>query len=205
MGEAWSVDSAAEAGRRIRRLRGERGLSLSELARRAGIGKATLSGLEAGTRNPTAGTLYAIAGQLEVPLAALLTAPGAAAAGPERGAAAVVHGEAVTATLLEAFVDGGVSTELYRLRIRPGAAQTSPAHGPGVVEYLTVFRGTALVGPVPSPMVVRAGEHASWVCDQAHSYAALDRTEVEASLLIRHPLRNPPPPVPEGGGTGRRP
>jgi len=205
MGEAWSVDSAAEAGRRIRRLRGERGLSLSELARRAGIGKATLSGLESGTRNPTAGTLYAIAGQLEVPLAALLTAPGAAAAGPERGAAAVVHGEAVTATLLEAFVDGGVSTELYRLRIRPGAAQTSPAHGPGVVEYLTVFSGTALVGPVPSPMVVRAGEHASWVCDQAHSYAALDEAEVEASLLIRHPLRNPPSPVAEGGGTGRRP
>ena len=205
----WSDGSAAETGRRIRRLRGERGLSLSELARRAGIGKATLSGLESGTRNPTAGTLYAIAGQLDVPLAALLTPPGTR---PER-VPTVVEGEAIAATLLEAFVDGGVSTELYRLLIRPGPAQTSPAHGLGVVEYLTVFRGAALVGPVSSPFVVRAGEHASWACDQPHLYGALDRAEVEASLLIRHPLRNhsgpsspssqsspeAPEDVPEGG------
>jgi len=195
MVEGWSDGSAAETGRRIRRLRGERGLSLSELARRAGIGKATLSGLETGTRNPTAGTLYAIAGQLDVPLAALLTPPHA---DPDRPTT-VVRGDAITATLLEAFVDGGVSTELYRLRIRPGPAQTSPAHGPGVVEYLTVFRGVALVGPVAAPVLVRAGEHASWGCDQAHTYAALDRVEVEASLLIRHPLRHWPGPLPEGG------
>ena len=195
MGAEWSGGSAVETGRRIRRLRGERGLSLSELARRAGIGKATLSGLESGTRNPTAGTLYAIAGQLDVPLAALLTPPGA---GPER-TPTVVRGDAVTATLLEAFVDGGVSTELYRLRIRPGVAQTSPAHGAGVVEYLTVFRGTALVGPVSAPLVVRTGEHASWVCDREHTYAALEQVEVEASLLIRHPLRNLPGPSSEGG------
>jgi XRE family transcriptional regulator, regulator of sulfur utilization len=192
---AWPDGSAAETGRRIRRLRGERGLSLSELARRAGIGKATLSGLESGTRNPTAGTLYAIAGQLDVPLAALLTPPGA---GPER-VPAVVHGDAVSATLLEAFVDGDVSTELYRLRIRPGPVQTSPAHGPGVVEYLTVFHGAALVGPVTSPVVVRAGEHASWACDRVHTYAALEQTVVEASLLIRHPLRGPTRPPPESG------
>ena len=183
MVQGWSEGSAAETGRRIRRLRGERGLSLSELARRAGIGKATLSGLETGVRNPTAGTLYAIAGQLGVPLAALLTTPGE---DPEGIPA--VHGDAISATLLEAFTDGGVSTELYRLRIRPGRAQTSPAHGPGVVEYLTVFSGTALVGPVSSPLVVRAGEHACWPCDGPHTYAALEQAEVEASLLIRHPL-----------------
>jgi transcriptional regulator with XRE-family HTH domain len=183
MAQGWSDGSAGETGRRIRRLRGERGLSLSELARRAGIGKATLSGLEQGTRNPTAGTLYAIAGQLGVPLAALLTAPGAAP-----GAVPELHGDAITATLLEVFTDPGVSTELYRLRIRPGPAQTSPAHGPGVVEYLTVFSGTALVGPVAAPVVVRAGEHASWLSDGPHTYAALERAEVEASLLIRHPL-----------------
>ncbi|QMU78778.1 helix-turn-helix transcriptional regulator [Streptacidiphilus sp. PB12-B1b] len=183
MAQGWSDGSAAETGLRIRRLRSQRGLSLSELARRAGIGKATLSGLETGTRNPTAGTLYAIAGQLGVPLAALLTTPGAAPpAVPD------LHGDAITATLLEAFTDGGVSTELYRLRIRPGPAQTSPAHGPGVVEYLTVFSGTALVGPVGAPVVVRAGEHASWLAEGPHTYAALDESVVEAGLLIRHPL-----------------
>ena len=49
------------AGRpRLRALREERGISLSTLARLAGVGKATLSGLENGTRNPTLETLYAV-------------------------------------------------------------------------------------------------------------------------------------------------
>ncbi|MHA6763192.1 helix-turn-helix domain-containing protein [Streptacidiphilus sp. PAMC 29251] len=180
MVQAWTSTAAADTGRRIRRLRGERGLSLSELARRAGIGKATLSGLETGSRNPTAETLYAIAGQLGVPLAALLST---AADSPP-----VIEGEAVTATLLQVFQDGGVSTELYRLLIRPGPVQTSPAHAQGVVEYLTVFTGTAQVGPVGAPLVVPAGSHASWTSDGPHTYAALGGAPVEASLLIRHPL-----------------
>jgi len=51
------------------------GLSLSELAQRASIGKATLSGLETGTRNPTLETLYAVSTQLNLPLAVLLADP----------------------------------------------------------------------------------------------------------------------------------
>ncbi|SEK85097.1 helix-turn-helix domain-containing protein [Streptacidiphilus jiangxiensis] len=178
----WSAEAAVATGGRIRALRAQRGISLSELARRAGVGKATLSGLETGTRNPTAETLYAIAGQLGVPLAMLLSTPGGPLSVPE------VRGTAVAAQLLEAFQDGGVSTELYRLEIRPGVLQTSPAHPAGVVEYLTVFSGTAQVGRVGEPIVVRAGEHASWDSDTPHTYAALGDEPVRASLLIRHPL-----------------
>ncbi|WP_042433895.1 helix-turn-helix domain-containing protein [Streptacidiphilus anmyonensis] len=180
----WSADAAAATGERIRALRGQRGISLSELARRAGVGKATLSGLETGTRNPTAETLYAIAGQLGVPLATLLSTPGE----PLGADVPEVQGTAVAAQLLEVFQDGGISTELYRLEIRPGVLQTSPAHPAGVVEYLTVFSGTARVGPVGDPIVVRSGEHASFASDGPHVYAALGEEPVHASLLIRHPL-----------------
>ena len=58
-------------GRRLRELREARGLTLSELARVAGVGKATLSGLENGTRDPRLETLYAIAAALGVPMSAL--------------------------------------------------------------------------------------------------------------------------------------
>ncbi|WP_344749798.1 helix-turn-helix transcriptional regulator [Streptosporangium vulgare] len=51
----------------MRGLREERGISLSALARAAGVGKATLSGLENGTRNPTLDTLWAITTELGVP------------------------------------------------------------------------------------------------------------------------------------------
>lgn len=45
--------SAAAVGAQIRRRREQRGMSGSELARRAGLSKATLSQLEAGRSNPT--------------------------------------------------------------------------------------------------------------------------------------------------------
>lgn len=186
---------AAEIGARIQRLRHERGLSLSELAHRAGVGKATLSGLEAGTRtNPTVETLYSIAGQLGVPLAAVLPDPergsgsgSASASGPGRGPAETLHGAAVSATLLEAFTDAGVTTELYRLSIRPGRTQTSPPHPPGTVEYLTVFAGNARVGPAGSPLTVGAGGYVRWAADVPHIYAAIGEAEVVAALLIRSP------------------
>ncbi|WP_308188894.1 helix-turn-helix domain-containing protein [Streptacidiphilus sp. ASG 303] len=187
---------AAQVGRRVRRLRAERGLSLSELALRAGVGKATLSGLEAGTRNPTIETLYAVTAQLHVPLAAVLTGPGGPGGAPEPPAP--VHGAAVSAVLLETFADGPVTTELYRLRIRPGRVQTSPAHPLGATEHLTVFSGTARVGPAGAPVTVPPGGHARWVSDVPHVYEALGGEEVAASLLIRH--HAPPADGPAGPG-----
>ncbi|HWG24408.1 XRE family transcriptional regulator [Actinospica sp.] len=173
---------AQEVGRRIQALRADRGISLSELARGASLGKATLSAVESGTRNATLETLYAIAARLDVPLAALLAPP------TPSSAPTAVHGTAVTAELLEVFTDEGATTELYRLTIHPGPTQTSPAHPGGVVEYLTVFSGTALVGPQGAPITVAAGGHVSFASDVPHIYAALD-VEVRASLVIRHPAR----------------
>ena len=177
-----SPDSAnAAVGQRLRLLRERRGVTLSALARAAGIGKATLSGLENGTRNPTLETLYAIATQLDVPLAEVLTDPAG------RSAPAVVPGAAVRGILLEVFHDPGVTSELYRLEIRPGRTQTSPAHPRGVTEHLTVYAGTLRTGPVDDPREVHAGEHFSWTSDVPHVYAAVGDEIVQASLLIRYP------------------
>lgn len=172
---------AQEVGRRIQALRADLGISLSELARGANLGKATLSAVESGTRNATLETLYAIAARLDVPLAALL-------APPSPSNRTTVSGTAVTAELLEVFADRDVTTELYRLTIRPGPTQTSPAHPQGVVEYLTVFSGMALVGPADAPLTVPQGGHVRFASDVPHVYAALEG-EVRASLVIRHPAR----------------
>ncbi|MFF8393064.1 helix-turn-helix domain-containing protein [Streptomyces sp. NPDC016172] len=173
---------AAEVGRRVRTLRQRNGISLSELANRASVGKATLSGVETGTRNPTIETLYAISGQLNVPLAVLLADP------DPTGHPEEIHGTAVSATLLETFTDHGVTSELYRVRIRPGIVQISPPHQRGVTEHLTVFAGSARVGIAAQPILVTVGGHASWPADVAHVYAADNDVEVHASLTIRHPV-----------------
>jgi transcriptional regulator with XRE-family HTH domain len=166
-------------GARVTALRADRGLSLSELARRAGIGKATLSGLESGTRNPTLETLYAVTSALGLPLTALVAAPG-----PVRGAAAEM-------ALLRVFDDGPVTYELYRMRLPAGATQTSPAHHAGVTEHVTVFAGVLHSGPLAGPLRAGPGEHVEWPADQPHGYTAEEGADVEASLLIRYPRLAP--------------
>jgi transcriptional regulator with XRE-family HTH domain len=170
----------AAVGQRLRELREAQGVSLSALARQAGIGKATLSRLETGAQNPTLETLYAVTGQLGVPLAAVLAAP--ATADP-----VVVRGTAVDATLLEVFTDPGATYELYRLTIHAGTGQTSPAHPGGVTEHLTVFSGVVLAGPAAGPRQAGPGEYLSWAADAPHTYAAVGTGDVQASLLIRSP------------------
>lgn len=171
-----------EVGRRIRRLREERNISLSELARRANIGKATLSGLENGTRNPTLETLWAVTAQLGVPLALVL------------GTDPVILGVAVEGVLLQVFEDEAVTYELYRLVIPAGSAQVSPAHHEGVTEHLTVFAGTLVAGPRDAPLRAGPGEHLTWHSDVPHTYSAIGDQDVHASLLIRYPRRRTTPP-----------
>ncbi|WP_159079688.1 helix-turn-helix domain-containing protein, partial [Klebsiella aerogenes] len=48
------------------------GLSLAEIARRAGIAKSTLSQLESGNGNPSLETLWALCVALDIPFARLL-------------------------------------------------------------------------------------------------------------------------------------
>lgn len=165
-------------GQRIRQLREARGVSLSELARRAGVGKATLSGLENGQRNPTLETLWAITAQLGVPIGAILDPP------PEPR---VMRGTAIEATLLEVFEDEHVTYELYRLYAPPGTSQSSPAHHAGVSEHLTIFSGTLEAGPVGEQKTAGPGEHLSWVSDVPHTYRSLGPDAVRATLLIRYP------------------
>ncbi|MFB4278041.1 helix-turn-helix domain-containing protein [Nonomuraea sp. MTCD27] len=169
-------------GSRLRRLRESRGISLSALARSAGIGKATLSGLELGTRNPTLETLYAVAGALGVPLTTLVLEPGAPPA-----EAVQVPGAAVTATLLEVFEEPTVTFELLRMRVRPGVVQHSPPHAPGVTEHVTVHAGVLRAGPADAPLLAAPGEHISWQADVPHVYSTVGPDEVLATLLIRSP------------------
>ncbi|MEH0827336.1 MULTISPECIES: helix-turn-helix domain-containing protein [Micromonospora] len=169
---------AREVGLRIRSLRTERGISLSELARLAGVGKATLSGLENGVRNPRLETLYAITAQLGVPLTAVLATP---------DQAPTLRGAAVGGTLLEVFSDREATYELYRMWVTPGPAQLSPAHSSGVTEHVTVFSGVLRAGPADAPLTAGPGGYLRWTSDVPHTYAAVGEEEVHASLLLRYP------------------
>ncbi|MGW7429106.1 helix-turn-helix domain-containing protein [Streptomyces sp. NPDC054861] len=171
------MDLAAEAGLRVRELREARGMSLSELARRSGVGKGTLSELESGRRNPTLETLYALTTALKVPLSTALQG---------LPSPAEISGEAVDAVLVERFEGDDSVTETYRIRIRSGATQQSAAHSPGTTEHLVVLAGIARVGGLGDPVLIGPGQHGSWAADVPHVYQAPEGA-VEALLIVRHP------------------
>ncbi|WP_219416537.1 helix-turn-helix domain-containing protein [Pseudonocardia nigra] len=171
-----ALADGADVGRRVKELRAERAMSLSELARRAAVGKATLSGLEAGTRNPTLDTLHAVAAALDLPLTALLSRQ-----------ASTIRGAAVEMDLLRVFDDGPVTYELYRMRVAAGVVQTSPAHHPGVTEHASVHSGELRAGPVDAPGSAGPGGYVEWAADVPHVYAAAGAEDVLGTLLIRYP------------------
>jgi transcriptional regulator with XRE-family HTH domain len=61
-----------QMGRRLKKLRMEHNMSRAELAERAGISREYVRKLEAGSYDPTVGTLQKLAKALGVKLAALL-------------------------------------------------------------------------------------------------------------------------------------
>jgi len=69
-------------GRRLRVMRAERGLSLREAARRAGVVKETISDIERGHTHPYDVTLAKLAHAYGVPVEDLLEEPELAGAGP---------------------------------------------------------------------------------------------------------------------------
>lgn len=157
---------AAVVGVRVRALRERRELTLSALARAAGIGKASLSELEQGRRNPTLATLYALAGPLGVPLVDLLgDTPGS-----------TTDDGALTARLLHTDRSDEGVTEVYWISLPPGAERSSPAHAAGVREHVLVTRGSLAVtvhaptGGTTTHLAV--GDAHAWAADVAHTYTA---------------------------------
>jgi transcriptional regulator with XRE-family HTH domain len=171
-------DLARLVGERLRAARHERGLPLAALAEAAGVGKGSLSEIENGARNPTLSTLYALAGTLGVPLATLLA---------DRAGARIAS-PGIEARLLDVSRDDNATVEVYRLRLEPGAAHRSVAHGPGVTEHLLVTAGRARVGRLGEETEIGPGESARWLSDVAHGYVAVGTGPVASVLVIRSPL-----------------
>ncbi|MET8977090.1 XRE family transcriptional regulator [Streptomyces sp. NPDC004539] len=161
----------------VRLLRERRGLSQTELARRAGLAKQTLSRLEQGTGNPTVDTLFAIAAALRVPVARLVA---------DRGRTVAVHrGEEVGweraagyewRALGQVYGSGVVENFLVRVPAREGGA--AEAHPAGTLEQVYVVSGRVRVGPADSPVELSAGDSVRYPGDRPHVYESLHGVSV---------------------------
>jgi transcriptional regulator with XRE-family HTH domain len=160
----------------IRAERERAGLSLSELARSAGIAKSTLSQLESGAGNPSLETLWALSVALDVPFSRLVDHPS------RRRVTVLRRGEGVTvpseqahyvSTLL-ASCPPNARRDIYLVRGEPGSARESDPHQPGTVEHAVIGTGRARVGPSDEPVELGPGDYIAYPGDIPHIYDALE-------------------------------
>ncbi|AQZ67028.1 unnamed protein product [[Actinomadura] parvosata subsp. kistnae] len=170
----------------IRRERERAGMSLSELAKRSGLAKSTLSQLEAGTGNPSLETLWALGVTLGVPFSRLVDPPRPAVRLIRAGEGPAAHsGQAnYTATLL-ASSPPGARRDLYRIEAQPGESRRSEPHMPGTVEHLVIGAGRALAGPVDEPVELGPGDYLAYPGDAAHVFTALD-PDTSGVIVMEH-------------------
>lgn len=170
----------------IRRERDRAGMSLTELARRAGLAKSTLSQLESGTGNPSVETLWALSVALGVPFSRLVEPPRPAVRVIRAGEGPVVHAERAdyAATLL-ASCPPGARREIYRMLVQPGKPRISDPHIPGTIEHLILSTGRALAGPVAEPAELAPGDYACYPGDAPHIFSALS-PDTTAVLVMEY-------------------
>ncbi|NEW40712.1 helix-turn-helix transcriptional regulator [Nocardia cyriacigeorgica] len=184
--EEPAVAPKAVIAESLRRERRRAGLSLTEVAARAGIAKSTLSQLESGSGNPSLETLWALCVALDMPFSRLLDPPRPSVRVIRAGEGPVVAAEQseYRATLLAAG-PADARRDLYRITAEPGEPRRSEPHMRGSVEHILLGAGRARAGPTDAPEELEPGDYLSYPGDLPHLFEALE-PGTWATLVVEH-------------------
>lgn len=174
-------------GERLKQLRQSRNLSLDVLAQLTDVSKPMLAQIERGTSNPTVATLWKIASGLNVPFTTFVN---------ETYHAKLLRAEDQIGFFEDAnryqafttFTSPGGQTELFRLRLLPGAIREAEAHGLGVYECLTVGVGRLSVEVGNVTYELGPGDSLHFQADVPHVYANQNSEVCEAHMAIFYPF-----------------
>lgn len=181
------TEAAVHLGRNIQALRDARGLSQQQIAKVAGMPRATWANLESGEANPTLSVLVKVANALQVRLEELIEPPRRmgrlykAAQLPVRS-----KGLVTVRKLLPETIAG---LELERMELPPGASMGGVPHTIGTREYLTCERGQIELSAGGAAWVLDPGDVVVFRGDQKHGYRNLARqTTVAYSVIAFAPV-----------------
>jgi transcriptional regulator with XRE-family HTH domain len=159
-------------GRRVKKLRADRGWSLDSLAAASGVSRSMLSEIEREKANPTLTVTFRIAQAFGLSLAELVETPGSVPA------IQVVRGNDRT-QVFRADKNGQIRTlsplnfekevEFYELRLRPGGTLRSQPHFEGTREFLTVEKGRVTVESEADSVQLETGDSATYRADVPHA------------------------------------
>lgn len=172
---------------RVGDLRRERKLSLDGLAKLAGLSKGTVVALEQGKANPSIGVLCRVAAAFSISVSDLVGGP--MTSGSDNAVERTMGNTLWTTqqgsqARLLASTSGRTMFELWSWTIMPGDVSRADAHSPGTRELISVEQGTLRVTVGTETLVLRAGESASLITDQPHSYVAAGNEPAVFSMAV---------------------
>ena len=167
----------------IRHLREARGLTQEQIARLAGLPRATWGHLETGGANPTLLVLDKVATALQVPLEELTAAPRAVGRlYPKTSLKVRRQGDGSVRQLLPDPIPGVL---IDHMEIPPGGRIPGVPHMPGTREYFTCEDGEVVLAVGGEQWTVTAGDVLVFRGDQRHSYRNPGRkTAVGYSVVL---------------------
>lgn len=187
-----SVDTTADAinedlGRRVKKLRGDRGWSLEELAAASGVSRSMLSEIERQRANPTLSVTYRIARAFGLSLQDLIESADSASAiltirATDRAQVFRKDKQCQIRTLSPLNLEKDV--EFYELRLPPNGALRSQPHVDGAREFLTVEEGSVELTSGNSNETLGKGDSATYRADVAHTIANTGKQEAVLFLVV---------------------
>lgn len=194
-----------ELGARLREAREAREMSLRELARRLNLSPSLISQVETGKSQPSISTLFAIVGELDVPVNEVIWEPDAADSdagppAPRSRKAAIADSQSPLQRAeerLSIHIDSGVSwqrltagpdhdVDFLLLRYEPGGESTAPESlmRHNGKEYGYVLSGRLRVSIGFESYELRRGDSISFDCTEPHRLAAVGNQAVEAVWFV---------------------
>ncbi|AZV45827.1 hypothetical protein C3L23_00605 [Nautilia sp. PV-1] len=150
-------------GDKIKFLRENKGLNLSELAKKAGVAKSTLFKIEENKTNPTINTIWAIADVLGVAFGEL-----------------VGEGEIKSDGVSVVLIEKTDRFESYKMTLKEGAEYIAKPHFPGSKEKIYVLKGGVMAGSIDNPEKAEEGDLIEFGADKTHIYKAA----VKSTLIV---------------------
>lgn len=167
----------------VKRGRTLQGLSISELSRRSGIGKATLSQLESGNCNPTIETIFSLSRALEIPVSDLVdTRPPGDLTVVRAADVEPLVGEGVDLRALRHIQSAHTNLDVYDQQFRAGHRQLSQGHTG--TEHTVVQSGRLEVTVDGYEVELGPGDYVGFDASLPHSYLAPDGP-VRSVLLLQ--------------------
>jgi transcriptional regulator with XRE-family HTH domain len=182
-----SDDLAGRLARNVRELRQARGFTQEQMAKLAGLPRATWSNLESGTGNPTLTVLHAVCTAFQVSLEEIVAEPRAnARLYPKGSLPDRIRGAVRVSSLLPDKIPG---MQIERLELPVGSRMVGVPHTPGTREYLSCESGELELVASGEAFRMSEGDVVVFRGDQKHSYANVGRKiAIGYSVVMLRPL-----------------